>query len=204
MFTNSAITYLSDPPNAYLLAFSKFTGGASDAIRRIPKDQPGIYFWYRTFEYPTDESGFSVSLRKDLLAPKFPTRVGQIQPYYEVSLASSSNMPPKKANALDKALTNNAFRLHIQQLLNLGLLLQAPLYIGKSKDIRRRMEEHLGEDSPLCRRLEEHGLRIEDTALLVVPMNESVDLNLENMDDELLYEEIFSRLFNPIFNLRIG
>ena len=92
----------------------------------------------------------------------------------------------------------------MQQLLNLGVLLQAPLYIGKSKNVKKRMETHLSDDSPLSLRLAEHNLNISDTALLVIPMDGDINLNLDNMDDELLYEELFSRLFNPTFNLRIG
>jgi hypothetical protein len=204
MHLTDAITFLKEPANAYLLAFSKFPKGPNDAIERIPSEQPGIYFWFRTFQYPIDHEGFAAALTKDLNAPKFPTRVGQIQPYYEVSLASASYLGTKKTKALEQAMKSAEFRNHIRQLLSLSILLQAPLYIGKSKNIKRRIDEHLSDDSLLSKRLEEHGLRIQDTALLVVPMDGSVDLNLPGMDDELLYEEIFSRLFNPLFNLRLG
>jgi len=204
MNLNNAITFLNDPPNAYMLSFAKFPSGPMDAIQRIPDDQPGIYFWYRAFNYPTDKENFSIALKRDLNAPKFPTRTGQVAPYYEVSVASSSQLNNKKTKALDQAIKNNGFREHMQQLLNIGVLLQAPLYIGKSKNIKKRMETHLSDDSQLSLRLAEHNLNISDTALLVIPMDGDINLNLDNMDDELLYEELFSRLFNPTFNLRIG
>lgn len=198
------ITFLNDPPDAFMLNFAKFPGGALDAIRRIPADQAGIYFWFKTFDYPSDQEGFLSALTKDLLAPKFPRRVGHVQPYYEVALTSSTSIGNKKKNAIDQASKNASFRKHLQKLLNLSVLFQAPLYIGKSNDIKRRMDQHLADDSKLSTRLAEHGLRITDTALLVIPLAKDNSLGLDEMDDELLYEEIFSRLFNPLFNLRLG
>lgn len=204
MELSTAITFLKEPPDAYILSFEKFPGGPLDAIQRIPDEQAGIYFWFRTFNYPSDEKGFSAALRRDLNAPKFPSRAGNIRPYYEVTIASSSQMSARKERALDTALKDVAFRTHIRQLLTQSIILQAPLYIGKSQNIRRRIADHLADDSILSKRLTEHELNITDTVLLVIPMNDEVNLNLYDMEDELLYEEIFSRLFNPTFNFRIG
>lgn len=204
MKLSQAITYLTEPADAYILSFDKFPGGPTDAIQRIPDEQAGIYFWFRTFNYPSDEMGFSNALRRDLNAPKFPVRAGHIRPYYEVTVASASQMSARKENALGKALKDVSFRTHIRQLLNHSIILQAPLYIGKSQNIRRRISDHLADDSILSKRLAEHNLDITDTVLLVIPMDDGVNLNLDNMEDEMLYEEIFSRLFNPTFNLRIG
>jgi len=204
MDSGSPITRFKEPIEAYVLHFSRFPGGASDAINRIPDEQPGIYFWYRAFNYPTSKEGFSESFKNDLFAPKFPTRTVLVKPYFEVSIGSSSGLSRGKLKELDRALEKDHFREHLQKLLDLSIMFQAPLYIGKSKNVRRRIETHLSEGSPLQERLHQCNLSIKDTALLVMPMNEDVDLGLENIDDELLYEEIFSRLFNPLFNLRIG
>lgn len=204
MDSGNPITRFNEPINAYILHFSRFPGGASDAITRIPNEQAGIYFWYRAFNYPTSQEGFSKALKADLQAPKFPTRTGQVKPYYEVSIGSSPGLKPGKSRQLDQALKIDSFRSHLRQLLDVSIIFQAPLYIGKSKDIRNRTETHLSDGSPLQERLSQCHLQIKDTALLVMPMDDDIDLDLEGMDDELLYEEIFSRLFNPLFNLRIG
>lgn len=204
MNAGNPITRFKEPINAYILHFSRFPGGAADALTRIPNEQAGIYFWYRTFNYPTSQEGFSRALKADLEAPKFPTRTGQVKPYYEVSIGSSPGLRPGKARQLDQALKVNGFREHLRKLLDMSIMFQAPLYIGKSKDIRLRTETHLTDGSLLQERLSQCHLQIKDTALLVMPMNEEINLNLDGMDDELLYEEIFSRLFNPLFNLRIG
>lgn len=204
MDSGSPITRFKEQNDAYVLHFSRFLGGASDAINRIPDEQVGIYFWYRAFNYPTSKEAFSDAFKADLSSPKFPTRTGLVKPYFEVSIGSSSGLSQGKIKKLDQALEKDTFRGHLQKLLDLSILFQAPLYIGKSKDVRRRVEEHLTEGSTLQERLHQCNLKISDTALLVMPMEEDIDLELEGMDDELLYEEIFSRLFNPLFNLRIG
>lgn len=204
METESPITHFNKPVNAYILHFSRFPGGTSDAINRIPNEQAGIYFWYRAFNYPANEEGFSKALKEDLDAPKFPTRTGHVKPYFGVAISSASGLNRRKSKELETALKQEQFRTHLRELLNVSVIFQAPLYIGKSKDIRRRIQDHLSDESPLQERLQECNLSIEDTALLVMPKEEDINLGLDNMDDELLYEEIFSRLFNPLFNLKIG
>tara|TARA_R100000027_G_scaffold163_1_gene173 strand:- start:21430 stop:22044 length:615 start_codon:yes stop_codon:yes gene_type:complete len=204
MDLQSPIVRFKEPLNAYILHFSRFPLGIADAVSRIPSNQAGIYFWFRAFNYPNQREGFSNALKKDLDSPKFPTRTGQVKPYFEVSIGSSSGISKGKSNQLDKALKQDTFRDHLRNLLNLSVIFQAPLYIGKSKDIRQRVESHLSEASILQDRLSQCNLDIEQTALLVMPMEEHIELGLDDFDDELLYEEIFSRLFNPLLNLRIG
>jgi len=204
MDPQSPIVLFKEPLNAYLLHFSRFPLGTADAVTRIPNNQAGIYFWFRAFNYPKERVGFSNALKKDLEAPKFPTRTGQVKPYFEVSVGSFSGISKGKSKQLDKALEEDTFRDHLRNLLNLSVIFQAPLYIGKSKDIRQRVESHLIDGSNLQGRLSQCQLDIEQTALLVIPMEEYVKLGLDDLDDELLYEEIFSRLFNPLLNLRIG
>lgn len=204
MDTKRGITSLGEPINAFVLHFSRFPGGAENAITRIPEKLHGIYFWYRAFNYPVSKEGFTDALKADLVARKFPTRIGQVKPYFEVSVGSSSVLSRGKMRELDTALENENFRKHLGRMLELSIIFQTPLYIGKSRDIRARTATHLTSGSPLQNRLSECNLRIKDTALLVMPLDEDVDLNLNGMDDELLYEEIFSRLFNPLLNLRIG
>lgn len=204
MDLENPVTRFKEPINAYVLHLSRFPGGALDAISRIPDGQSGIYFWYRAFNYPTSKEGFTETFKKDLFASKFPTRTGFIKPYFEVSIGSFSGLSRGKIKELEQALENDSFRAHIQKLLDLSIMFQAPLYIGKSSNVRKRIETHLTKDSPLQERLLQCDLSIKDTALLVMPMQEDSENELKTMDDELLYEEIFSRLFNPPFNLRIG
>src|SRR5690606_3210966 len=90
MDLQSPIVRFKEPLNAYILHFSRFPLGAADAVTRIPSNQAGIYFWFRAFNYPKQREGFSKALKKDLDAPKFPTRTGQVKPYFEVSVGSSS------------------------------------------------------------------------------------------------------------------
>lgn len=90
------------------------------------------------------------------------------------------------------------------------------MYIGKSVDLRMRIESHLKAESPLRKRLREASVEIDNCLLLILPVSkqqagdegepDSVrpsEASVE-LEDELLFEEIFSRLFNPTFTLRIG
>lgn len=80
-------------------------------------------------------------------------------------------------------------------------LFQCPLYIGRSRDLRERIKQHLGEGSALRTRLSEHRISIEKTLILIIPSGDDAD---GDEAEEDLYEEIFSRLLNPLFNLRLG
>ncbi len=160
----------------------------------------------------------------DLRSPKFQERTGSIKPFYELTLRSQTWFSPGKMESLKSAVHDPAFRSGLLATLNHSILLQAPLYIGKSINLKSRIAAHLTEGSILCKRLSEANVEMRRTLLFIIPnqvdehqigkdtANESeldqlptVDSELEDETPyELIYEEIYSRLFNPLFTIRIG
>jgi len=222
--TNKAVTHLKEPEGAFALNLSQFPGGVLDSLNRIPRDTSGIYAWFRSFSYPSDPESIFNHLIEDIEREKFSDRSGSIKPYYEVSIRSKSWISPGKRKRIKSALCDKQFRDTLLQTLNQSLLFQTPLYIGKSIDLRKRIGDHLAEDSILRLRLGEVKIDIQKTLILLIPndfeLNSSpeieefksaTELELEETNGDLiteshedLYEEIYSRLFSPLFTIRLG
>jgi hypothetical protein len=195
------VTHLKEPEGAYILRLSEFPLGVMNAVSRIASSQPGIYAWYKCYDYPRDYDNFSKRLLDDCAAPKFSPREGDIKPYYRVKISSRGDISPGKRDTIIKRMQCDKFRAHLGTSLTQLSLFQCPLYIGKSIDLQDRIRQHLSEGSPLRERLAEHSISIEKTLILIIPSEAEAS---EEKPDEDLYEEIFSRLLNPLFNLRIG
>jgi hypothetical protein len=223
MIGAGAVTILKEPEGAILLNLGRFPGGFETALDRMPGGAAGVYSWYRAFNYPDDPETLLQHLIHDLEAPKFIERSGSIKPYYDITIKSKSWFSEAKKASLKSALDDQIFRRGLLDTLSLSVLLQAPLYIGKAVDLRNRISTHLKEGSILRERLAQAGVSIDRTLLLIIPNPENprddgdqlknVEANAmsEDIDDEspqsaheLLYEEIYSRLFNPQFTIRLG
>jgi hypothetical protein len=227
MIGNSAVTILKEPNGALLFKLSAFQGGMQTVLDRIPTGLPGVYSWYRAFDYPDEPERLFNSLMRDLEAPKFIKRSGPIKPYYDITISSKSWFSDGKRENLRIAIEDPIFRRGLVSTLNLAVLLQSPLYIGKAIDLRKRISSHLKEGSTLRERLKQAEVEIERTLLLVLPnpleelemvaspMTEEVSFDESESSSgdneeiaangyEELYEEIYSRLFNPQFTIRLG
>ncbi len=192
-----------DEPWAQLFKFSHFPAGPKDAVERMPENTPGVYFWFRTYDYPDSPNEFWESLTADISKKKFPARSGTVAPYLDVTIESKTRLPAGKSKDIKLAIEHDSFRKQLTTILGFSVLFQTPLYIGKSEDLRKRTLEHLEYGSSLSTRLEEAEINIEETCLLIVPV-EPLPKDLKGFDSEILFEEVFSRLFQPHFNLRIG
>lgn len=220
-----AVTELREPEGALLLNFGRFPAGHASALERIPSGMSGVYAWFRSFDYSDEPNLLYDQLMTDLKAPKFLERTGPIKPFYEVSIRSQSWFSPAKLQNLKDAVQDPIFRRGLKQTLSHSILLQAPLYIGKSLDLQSRTASHLAEGSILRNRLAEANVELNRTMLFLIPNPqgtpqeiEEVEFGQEESDHEnslfletqeetayeLLYEEIYSRLFNPLFTIRIG
>jgi len=221
-----AVTELREPEGALLLNLGRFPGGVISALDRIPSALPGVYSWFRAFDYSDNPKLLLQQLMHDLTAPKFIERSGSIKPYYDITIRSKSWFSDAKIGDLKLALEDPVFRRGLLETLSLSVLLQAPLYIGKAVDLRKRISRHLKEGSILRERLSQAGVTIDRTLLFIVPNLECIRANtdqipqaqndefpeyLDDLDEddpqppyELLYEEIYSRLFNPQFTIRLG
>lgn len=211
----SSVLELKQPEGAVLFDLSAFPTGPEAVLERISTGQSGIYAWFRSFSFREDPEAFAADLMTAIEAPKFQSRTGTLAPYYEVSLRSKSSMPESKQKALRIALRNPEFSSALRFPLDWSMLLQAPLYVGKSIDLKIRLTQHLRAGSSLRERLRDVGIAIDKCHLLVVPLptvaeptSDSQGAQADNAESdlthELLFEEVFSRLFNPAFTIRLG
>jgi hypothetical protein len=215
MFKASVLS-LDQPEGTVLFDLNAFSAGPHAVLDRIAEGQSGIYAWFRSFHFRPAPSEFAEDLIEAIRAPKFQTRAGDIAPYYEVSLKSKSNISRSKEESLKVALKDDGFLSAMKFALQWSILFQAPLYVGKSTNLRGRVEQHLKSGSVLRERLLGAGIDIDKTYLLVVPtptpmgnMQIESETELDSEDEpvseyELLFEEVFSRLFNPAFTIRLG
>jgi len=211
-----AVLELNQPAGAVLFNLTAFGSGCHAVLDRIAEGQSGIYAWFRAFQFRDAPDDFADDLVSAICAPKFQSRKGDLAPYYEISLRSKSYIPSGKESSLRKALKDEVFLSSMKFALEWGMLFQAPLYVGKSADLKVRVAQHLKSGSDLRLRLAEASIDIERTYLLLVPtpaQNGNITENNNGDEDqvdgatpdyELLFEEVFSRLFNPAFTIRLG
>ena len=212
----TAVMELNQPAGAVLFNLTAFGAGPHAILDRISEGQGGIYAWFRAFQFRDSAEDFGDDLVSAICAKKFQSRTGDLAPYYEVSLQSKSYMPPGKERSLREALKNETFLGAMKLALEWAMLFQAPLYVGKSANLRERVGQHLRSGSDLRLRLAEADIDIESTYLLLVP-TPMQNINASGEQDEpedasdaaptsyeVLFEEVFSRLFNPAFTIRLG
>jgi hypothetical protein len=213
--SSKAIVKLREPEGALVINLSKFPDGPLSCTSRIPPATAGVYAWFRCFAYPEDPDLLFKHLMKDIDRIKFAERTGSIKPYYELSLRSKSWISESKKIRIRKALKEDLFKNRLLETLDQSIFLQTPLYIGKSLNLKSRIEQHLGEESPLRTRLADAQIDISETRILLIPTEDSIEVedlssidNDENQaeptNNEELMEEILSRLFSPQFTLRLG
>ncbi|WP_368622609.1 GIY-YIG nuclease family protein [Paraburkholderia sp. BR13444] len=211
----ASVLELSRPEGAVLFDLTAFPAGPSAVIDRISDGQSGIYAWFRSFRFRESPEEFAEDLLSAIRAPKFQSRKGDVAPYYEVELRSKGNISKGKESELVKALKDDKFLAAMKFSLDWSMLFQMPLYVGKSINLKARIGQHLSGGSILRNRLKEAGLDIEQTYLLLVPTPPIAEFSENVSDDETdeldmlspyegLFEEVFSRLFNPGFTIRLG
>lgn len=219
MLINSAITKLNEPEGAFVLNLSKFPGGPMNSLERIPPKTMGVYSWFRGFNYPNNPATIYEHLIKDIERDKFAERIGSVKPYYEVAIKSKSWVSDTKKKKIEEALHDQNFRERLLEMLSQSILLQTPLYIGKSSDLQRRIGQHLKEESILRNRFKEAKIEINETMILLIPVRAEISTGEDShilseeefqseeiieCEDDILMEEIFSRLFCPQYTIRLG
>ena len=212
-----AFINLDADTGAVLLRLSEFFRGAESVLVRVP-ETPGIYAWYRDIKIDTTspESIFQ-SLMAEIESPKFLPRTSSIPPVYEVSIRSLTTISNSKKAALKKELEDPMFTAQLVTAINTVTMFQAPLYIRKTRNLRRRVKDHLKPLSTHGQRLDSVGISLLQSNLLLIPISgsdkEAPEIEQLSMDDsndvpesdaETVFEEVFSKLFSPNFTVRYG
>ena len=212
-------------PNIAVVRGACIGGGVEAFVARVP-DRPGVYVWHQDHTHlaKTDQPRELVrNLAQSISAPHCLPRRASLGPAFAVSLESSRAL--RKSGELEEALKGRAFKQSLQEILGLSMFLQAPLYVGKaSQSLRVRVRQHLDGSSGLRARLEEAEIVLRKCTVLFVESPTSAlppeskpgsDDALPHQGDhpgddcpppqpreELLLEELISKLFLPTFSQR--
>jgi hypothetical protein len=206
MLTSKAVISLERPEGAMLLNLPLFPSGFTSAFDRIP-DQKGVYAFFPYMDFPEEPEALFEAIITNVERKKFADRQTSLAPYYGITLESKTSLSGAKLPKLRNALHNKHFRKDLIETLGNSLLFQSPLYLGKSKNLRSRISQHLAHSSELRERLSIAGYSIENTTILIIPSTEAPheepDLD-DDIDADGLAEEVLSRLFHIQFTLRLG
>jgi hypothetical protein len=185
----------------------------------VLKERPAIYAWYRSLNLisAAESSAKFLAKLEGLLSAKLSdacsARLGFL---YEVTIQEMGGPLGERSRALLEQLsTDPDARIRLAAILQTATYLQAPLYVGKTVNLRRRIGEHLTGASGLIERLSAAALPIEtcdlryryiqeeEVAVLVNAIGE--DGSLSRMDKlAILIEEILTRLGPSAFVRRPG
>lgn len=225
MDISKAVTQLSDFDGAGLIHVGRFNGALEALVERVPTT-PGIYAFFKDIVLNTDTAeSFYNDLNKEMLAKKFIDREGSINPLYHIVLKSKTEVSKTKSEQIRRLCDDELFRTSVAKALRMSLIFQAPLYVGKSNNLRSRIKQHFDDSSVLNQRLSAAGISIQQTSLVLMPLVHEVlvpqddsrliaepneapndfENEIEQEDSQsIIFEEIFSRLFSPLFTVRYG
>jgi hypothetical protein len=189
------------------------------------KGHPAVYAWYRDLRVLQRHVGspesFLMALDRLLEANLSATFQGKIGYLYQVSLVEKpSHLGSKSRKTLEVIASDENSRRALVNILEAATFLQAPLYVGKALNLRRRMNEHLDEKSPLIQRFYDAKIDISECVLryryltdaealdLLRPTSEEKnedDFGSENHDAvATMVEELLTRLSPSAFVKRPG
>jgi hypothetical protein len=227
-FASGPVTQFAD--DLFMIDLRKLRGGPEAVLSRIPKDTPGVYAWYRSIVLPDSETtsaeAFAQAVVTAATAPHCAERGARLPPAHEILLRPFQVVSARKQKALVAYCRSPAFRRMLAQLMEMAILFQQPLYVGKAQNLIERIEQHLAPRSELRNRLDEASIDIDAAKLLVLTLEPSLyeglpDVALTDVVEadeatsassepdqqlplELVMEEVLSRLFLPSFTIRYG
>jgi hypothetical protein len=208
-----AVEEIDGGTSCILYRLHLFAGNSAAILDRLPPSTGGIYAWFRHHKFSDDPGMLHKQLVAEVSKPRFAPRSGLINPYYQVTVASHTEISEGKEEKLKQFLQNPVNRNLLHGAFRASVLFQAPLYIGKAGNIRQRISTHLTPGSTLNNRFKEYGVDIYSTNLIIIPTpgprvvsltEEAIDKDEPEPETELILEEIFSRLFAPQLTLRLG
>jgi hypothetical protein len=198
--------------------------GTEAVCSRVPS-QAGVYAWFQNYEPPDPETAnaetFAEYLHTQATRPHCIPRIGRIAPLYEVELRSRKEIGRRKLESMLQLCASSTFRRAVTTVLGSAIFFQQPLYVGKGSNLPARIRHHLAPASELRRRLGKVGIDIDRTWLVCMPIEgfdceddvfeggeigqAPFDVETEStLPTELVLEDLFSKLFHPLFTSRYG
>lgn len=170
----------------------RFLAHRSSYRQTLVPQEPGIYYW--TLDHSSYLHGKHFEQLNNNLSRSYGGAEGSVGLFYQVQVfQQSTELTPAKVQAIDE-LTNHDQLL--EWLCWIANTIQHPLYVGKSRNLYRRLNQHLQEGSPLQDYLSEHDVRIIDCAFVYValphaapPLGTDKSASLANAEQEEPFDE---------------
>lgn len=181
----------------------------TDCYNALSNDIAAVYAWFQDLTLSEDvlasEEKFVSTVMELFGSPLSEKRENYVGPFYEVGLmAKPKKLTTSKESALKQYAKSENIRNDIGNVLEAAVLLQAPLYIGKTNKLADRIWSHVNRRSALCTRLEIAGLSLEDCLLAYVPIP-NLDITAAELASLVqLVEDIITKLSRPGFVIRTG
>jgi hypothetical protein len=192
---------------------------ADDRELRL-QDRPAVYSWQRLLQLDQDIGDPHVFVARiyELLSCRLsPAHLGTLGFLYELTLQESpGKLSGRSSELLEAVSRSQAARAELAAILAVAAPLQAPLYIGKTLSLRRRVGEHVsgGSASELRTLLSKAGIRLDQCFLRYRYLDNAdsmraaveADLGVSDSQDAvcLLVEELLTRLSPAAFVRRPG
>ncbi|WP_242359868.1 GIY-YIG nuclease family protein [Anaeromyxobacter sp. SG17] len=192
---------------------------ARDRALRL-QDRPAVYAWYRRLQLGQeagDAEQFVAAVNELLAARLSPPHDATLGYLYAVTVQETSGGLSERGAELLEAVSRSAdARRELSAILELASPLQAPLYVGKTVSLRRRIADHIagGFASELKSLLGEAGIRLDQCILRYRYLDNSATLaaaieraGIGGAASDavcLLVEELLTRLSPAAFVRRPG
>jgi hypothetical protein len=182
------------------------------------QSRPAIYAWYRTLRFGDSvgsQQGFLSKIRALLSARLSESFEGQLGLLYQLSVHErAGRLSSRKEALLDRIAASDDARKRLAEILERITFLQAPLYVGKTRNLRQRISDHVDGTSELLQRLERAGIALSSCILKFVYLT-AKDVEVlasaggghdpKAIDEvTLLVEELLTRLAPSAFVRRPG
>lgn len=204
---------MAPEPRFGTLRFSQVS--TEEARRLILREQPAVYAWYRRLDVHAhvDSQERFVQRVLDLVTAKLSCRFrGKLGYLYALEVQEcAAPLSERRIELLAALAKSAAFRHGLAELLDAATFLQAPLYIGKAVNLRRRIGQHVRGSTDLRAQLESAGIPMTECILRHCYFSDDTVGRLLDVQDAdadeamvVLIEELLTRLGPAAFVRRPG
>lgn len=186
----------------------KYVGTHDNRRDSLVPSVSGVYVWTRNLAVcKSTERADAKSALQDCVGLIGKPREGDIYPYWSVSLKERRRkFPTAKFDTLADTFSSPQTPFQTW-LIQIGNLIQRPLYIGYTTDISQRLEQHLRQDSTLRTKLRNGEVDILDCVFnwAEIPGTNHEAAAVGNAEIEAWLkaaESLLIRLAMPLFNDR--
>ena len=206
----SFIVFTEEYPAIKVETIRNFRGICLTVLRKAPHKIPtysGVYVWryWPSFNNLTKKD---IIQKVEEIKNKFPILTERLKnnrldiTVDRKPFTKESFLVPgaSKNDEILKLLDDEDFRLNFANTMEIVMFNAPPLYIGKAKNLRSRLEDHFDEKTPVINLIRKS--KIPEHEIFISFIKDTI--SYENNDVTSTIEEILQRLTNPPLTKRYG